>query len=58
MQELRLRAARTACARAQMGTLRLRLLKLGVRVVGSARLIVLHLPMPRSHSLASSRGHE
>jgi hypothetical protein len=45
MQELRLRAARTACARAQMGTLRLRLLKLGVRVVGSVRRIVLHLPV-------------
>jgi hypothetical protein len=45
MQELRLRAARTSCARAQMGTLRLRLLKLGVRVVGSVRRIVLHLPV-------------
>ncbi len=45
MQELRLRAARTSCARAQMGTLRLRLLKLGVRVVGSVRRIVLHLPI-------------
>jgi len=45
MQDLRLRAARTSCARAQMGTLRLRLLKLGVRVVGSVRRIVLHLPV-------------
>ncbi len=45
MQELRLRAAGTSCARAQMGTLRLRLLKLGVRVVGSVRRIVLHLPV-------------
>jgi len=45
MQELRLRAARTSCARAQMGTLRLRLLKLGVRVVGSVRRLVLHLPI-------------
>lgn len=45
LQELRLRAARTSCARAQMGTLRLRLLKLGVRVVGSVRRIVLHLPV-------------
>ncbi len=44
MQEIRLRAARTACARAQVGTLRLRLLKLGVRVVVSVRRIVLHLP--------------
>jgi hypothetical protein len=44
MQELRLRAARTACARAQVTTLRERLLKLGVHVVRSARRIVLHLP--------------
>src|SRR6266540_1538745 len=44
MQELRLRAARTACARAQVTTLRERLLKLGVYVVGSVRRIVLHLP--------------
>jgi hypothetical protein len=45
MQELRLRAARTPCARAQVATLRLRLLKLGVRVVVSMRRIVLHLPL-------------
>ncbi len=44
MQELRLRAARTACARAQVTTLRERLLKLGVHVVTSVRRIVLHLP--------------
>jgi len=44
MQELRLRAARTACARAQVTTLRERLLKLGVHVVGSVRRLVLHLP--------------
>ncbi len=44
MQELRLRAARTACARAQVTTLRERLLKLGVHVVVSVRRIVLHLP--------------
>jgi hypothetical protein len=44
MQELRLRAARTACARAQVTTLRERLLKLGVQVVVSVRRIVLHLP--------------
>src|SRR5436190_3003068 len=37
MQELRLRAARTACARAQVTTLRERLLKLGVHVLGSVR---------------------
>jgi hypothetical protein len=44
MQELRLRAARTVCARAQVTTLRERLLKLGVHVVRSVRRIVLHLP--------------
>jgi Transposase DDE domain group 1 len=45
LQELRLRAARTACARAQVTTLRERLLKLGVHVVSSVRRVVLHLPM-------------
>lgn len=44
MQELRLRAARTACARAQVTWLRDRLLKLGAHVVVSVRRIVLHLP--------------
>jgi DDE family transposase len=44
MQELRLRAARTACARTQVTLLRERLLKLGVHVVVSVRRIVLHLP--------------
>ena len=44
LQELRLRAARTACARAQVTTLRERLLKLGVHVVRSVRRLVLHLP--------------
>jgi hypothetical protein len=44
MQDLRLRAARTACARAQVPTLRQRLLTLGVHVVRSVRRIVLHLP--------------
>jgi hypothetical protein len=44
MQELRLRAARTACARTQVAGLRERLLKLGVHVVVSVRRIVLHLP--------------
>ena len=44
LQELRLRAARTACARAQVWTLRERLLKLGARVVRSVRRVVLHLP--------------
>jgi hypothetical protein len=45
MQELRLRAARTACARAQVWILRERLLKLGARVVASLRRVVIHLPI-------------
>jgi Transposase DDE domain group 1 len=44
MQELRLRAARTACSRLQVTWLRERLLKLGAHVVVSVRRIVLHLP--------------
>ena len=44
LQELRLRAARTACARAQVSWLRERLLKIGAHVVVSVRRIVLHLP--------------
>jgi hypothetical protein len=43
-QELRRRAAGTACADAQVSTLRERLLKLAVRVERSVRRIVLHLP--------------
>jgi hypothetical protein len=43
-QELRRRAAGTACADAQVTTLRERLLKLAVWVERSARRIVLHLP--------------
>ena len=43
-QELRLRAAGTACARAQVPWLRDRLLKFGVQVVRSVRRIVLRLP--------------
>ena len=49
MQELRLRAARTSCARAQVTWLRARLLKLGVQVVGSVRRLVLHLPRATPH---------
>ncbi len=48
MQELRLRAADTACARAQVPWLRDRLLKLGVQVVCSVRRIVLRLPRATS----------
>jgi hypothetical protein len=44
MQELRGAAAGTECARAQVSTLRERLLKLGVWVERSVRRIVLHLP--------------
>jgi len=44
MQEIRLAAALTTMARAQVWTLRGRLLKLGVRVVASVRRLVLHLP--------------
>jgi hypothetical protein len=44
MQELRGAAAGTECARAQVSTLRERLLKLGVWVQRSVRRIVLHLP--------------
>ena len=43
-QEMRLRAARTSCARAQVQTLRERLIKIGARVVESVRRVVLHLP--------------
>lgn len=45
MQELRLKARQTGCARAQVNTLRLRLLKLGAWVESSVRRIVLHLPV-------------
>jgi hypothetical protein len=45
IEELRLRAARTACARAQVWTLRERVLKLGAHVVTSVRRVVIHLPV-------------
>jgi hypothetical protein len=44
-QELRRRARKTACADAQVTTLRERLVKLAVWVERSARRIVLHLPL-------------
>lgn len=61
MQELRLRAAGTNCARAQVWTLRERLLKLGARVVVSVRRMVLHLPasfpfLPAFRQVALSLG--
>ena len=43
-QELRRRAQRTSCARAQVSTLRERLLKIGAQLVVSVRRVVLHLP--------------
>jgi hypothetical protein len=49
MQEIRQRAARTSCARAQVSTLRDRLLKIGARVVESVRRIVVHLPASFPH---------
>ncbi len=55
MQEIRLKAARTACARAQVATLRERLLKLGVRVVVSVRRVVLHLPATFPFQIAWQR---
>ena len=44
LQELRLTSRGTAWARAQVATLRLELLKIGVQVVASVRRLVLHLP--------------
>jgi hypothetical protein len=44
MQELRFRARHTDCARAQVGTLRLRLFKLAAWVDVSLRRIVIHMP--------------
>ena len=49
MQELRISARRGECARAQVWTLRERLLKLGVWVERSVRRIVLHLPESFPH---------
>ena len=45
MQELRLKARWTGCARAQVSTLRLRLLKPGRLHRSSVRRIVIHLPL-------------
>ena len=44
MQEIRLRARHTGCAHAQVGTLRLQLLKLAAWVEVSVRRVVVHLP--------------
>ena len=45
MQELRLHARHTSCARAQVSTLRLRLFKMGAWLESSVRRMVLHLPV-------------
>jgi len=50
MQEIRLQARNTDCARAQVTTLRERLIKLGARVVESVRRIVIHLPETFAYS--------
>lgn len=60
-QELQLRADATSLARAQIGRLRIVLVKIGVRVVRSLRRTVLHLPRahpaPRAwHAIALSLG--
>jgi hypothetical protein len=52
MQELRLKAAHTRLARAQVWTLRERLLKLGARVLVSVRRVVVHLPASFPFQLA------
>ena len=49
MQDGRLRAAHTACARAQVQTLSERLIKIGVRVVQSVRRVVLHFPVSTAY---------
>lgn len=55
LQELRLRAARTDCARAQVCILRERLLKLGARVMVSVRRILVHLPVSFPHQPTFAR---
>lgn len=44
LQELRIKAQHTSCARAQVTTLRLRLLKIGAWFESSVRRIMVHLP--------------
>jgi putative transposase len=56
MQELRLRAAGTTCARAQVGMLRQRLLKLGARVLVSVRRVVVHPFLPAFRRVALALG--
>ncbi|MGH8350532.1 MAG: IS1380 family transposase, partial [Pseudomonas sp.] len=49
MQEMRLAAKGTSCERAQVSTLRDRLIKLGAWIETSVRRIVLHLPKSTPH---------
>lgn len=61
LQELQLQADRTSLARAQIGRLRLVLLKVGARVTRSVRRIVLHWPRAHPdleawHAIAASLG--
>jgi len=46
LQEIRLNAELTSLSRAQVWTLRERLLKLGARLVSTVRRVVVHLPEP------------
>lgn len=50
MQGLRLRARRTTLARAQVGSLREHLLKIGARVCRPVRRIQLHLPLHQTNN--------
>ena len=43
-QQLRLKASKTSLARAQVPTLRERLIKVGARAIESVRRLVLHMP--------------
>ena len=49
MQEMRLAATGTSCERAQVSTLRDRLIKLGAWIETSVRRIVVHLPKSAPH---------
>lgn len=49
MQEVRLAAKGTSCERAQVSTLRDRLIKLGAWIETSVRRIVVHLPKSAPH---------
>ena len=44
LQELRIQAQDTSCANAQVSTLQLRLLKIGVWIKRTVRRVVMHLP--------------